>query len=162
MKLKNFSEVELQYQVEKLLANYVECIDDDRLESWPDFFVDKCLYKVISQDNVSRDLPAAAMFCDSRGMLVDRIVSLRNANVYAEHSYRHVLSNVNIKSVEEDGVTVQSNYMVLQTRNDGATKLYNSGKYLDKIVLEDDGFKFKEKVAIFDTHRIDSLMVTPI
>lgn len=162
MKLKDFSDVELQHQVEKLLANYVECIDDDRLESWPDFFADQCLYRVISHENVSRDLPVAAMFCDSKGMLADRIVSLRNANVYAAHSYRHLLSNINVKSVDGGVVTVQSNYMVLQTRSDGATKIYNSGKYLDKIVLTDDGFKFKEKIAIFDTHRIDSLMVTPI
>ena len=33
-------DVELQLAVEKLLARYVHVLDDDRLEEWPDFFVD--------------------------------------------------------------------------------------------------------------------------
>jgi anthranilate 1,2-dioxygenase small subunit len=28
--------------VNELIAAYVDCIDEDRLEDWPDFFVEQC------------------------------------------------------------------------------------------------------------------------
>ncbi len=31
---------EIQFKVQDLIARYVEAIDDDRLEAWPDFFRD--------------------------------------------------------------------------------------------------------------------------
>ena len=120
------------------------------------------LYKIISRENHDRNLPAAAIYCDSKGMLEDRIVSLRNANVFAEHNYRHLISNILIQGLNEGVISVQSNYLVLQTKTDGATEIYNAGKYVDRIVVDGDGLKFKEKIAIFDTHQIKSLLVTPI
>lgn len=153
---------ELQYAVEQLQRDYVECIDDDRLEAWPEFFTESCLYQVIARENADRELPVAAMHCDSRGMLRDRVVALRHANIYARHYYRHLVSNINIKAVEDDAVRVQSNYVVMQTLLDGTTHIYNAGRYLDKIEFGADGAKFREKVAIFDTYRIPNLMVTPI
>ena len=162
MELNKLTEMELHYQVERLQGRYVECIDDDRLEQWLDFFTENCVYKIISRENHDRDLPAAAIFCDSKGMLEDRIVSLRNANVYAEHNYRHVLSNILIKDLKDGVISVQSNYLVMQTKTDGATEIYNAGKYVDKIVADGNVLKFQEKIAIFDTHLIKSLLVTPI
>ena len=32
-------------------AAYIRCIDSNDLESWPDFFVDDCLYKVTTAEN---------------------------------------------------------------------------------------------------------------
>lgn len=154
--------VELQFQVEKLQGAYVEAIDDDRLEEWPDYFVDDCVYKVISRENVDRGLPAATIFCDSKGMLQDRVVALRHANIYAAHYYRHILSNVQVKDIVDSVVLVQSNYLVLQTLLNGDSEIYNTGKYQDKIVFTEQGPKFVEKLAIFDTFRIPNLMVTPI
>jgi anthranilate 1,2-dioxygenase small subunit len=158
----DFSEVELQFHVERLQTRYVECIDDDRLEQWPEFFSDSCLYKIISRENADRDMPIAAIFCDSIGMLQDRVVALRKANIYAPHFYRHLISNVHIKRVEDRVVEVQSNYVVLQTLMNGDTHIYNAGKYLDQIVFEESGPRFRQKVVVFDTYRIANLMVTPI
>ncbi|MFT5132688.1 MAG: anthranilate 1,2-dioxygenase small subunit [Gammaproteobacteria bacterium] len=162
MDLSCLSKPELQFHVEQLQGRYVECIDDDRLEEWPELFFDKCLYKIISRENYDRALTATAMFCDSKGMLVDRVVSLRYANIYAEHHYRHILSNILIKNILDGVITVQSNYLVMQTKNDGATNIYNTGRYLDKIEVDGDELKFREKTAVFDTHQIQSLLVTPI
>ena len=52
--------------------------------------------------------------------------------------------------------------MVLQTKQDGATYIFNAGKYLDKIVEVDGALKFKEKIAVTDTYRVDTLIVRPI
>lgn len=153
---------QLRYEVEELLHAYVQCIDDDDLESWPDFFTDKCDYKVIPRENVDQNLPVSVIFCDSKGMLRDRIVALRNANIYAAHFYRHLVSNTRILSEEDGVITAQSNYLVLQTLLDGETKIYNAGKYVDQIVREEGRLKFKQKHCVFDTYRIQTLMVTPI
>ena len=153
---------QLRYEVEELIHAYVQCIDDDDLEAWPDFFTDKCDYKVIPRENADQNLPVSVMFCDSKGMLRDRIVALRNANVFAPHFYRHLVSNVRILGEEDGVISVQSNYLVMQTLLDGETKIYNAGKYVDKIVREGDTLKFQQKHCIFDTYRIQTLMVTPI
>lgn len=153
---------ELQFQVEQLLGAYVEAIDDDQLEKWPEFFVDECVYKIISRENADSGLPAATMFCDSKGMLRDRVVALRHANIYARHYYRHLLSNILVKEVDGLVACVQSNYLVLQTLLNGDTKVFNAGKYLDRVVFTEQGPRFLEKVVVFDTYRIPNLLVTPI
>ena len=160
--LSKLSALELHYAASKLLSDYVETIDEDRLEQWPDLFVTDCVYQVIARENADRGLPTSAMYCDSRGMLVDRIVALRHANIYAKHYYRHVLSNVNVKGVEGDELVVQSNYVVLQTLVEGDTHVFNAGKYLDRMVATPDGLRFKRKVVVFDTYRIPNLLVTPL
>jgi anthranilate 1,2-dioxygenase small subunit len=95
-------------------------------------------------------------------MLVDRVVALRHANIYAKHYYRHVLSNVNVKGLDGDELVVQSNYVVLQTLVEGDTRVFNAGKYLDRMVATPDGWRFKSKVVVFDTYRIPNLLVTPL
>ena len=72
---------ELRFEAEELLDRYVQCLDEDRLEEWPDFFSDKAVYKIISRVNVERNHPLATMFCDSRDMMKDRVVALRKASV---------------------------------------------------------------------------------
>ncbi|WP_312963886.1 nuclear transport factor 2 family protein [Stutzerimonas nitrititolerans] len=42
---------ELQHDVQELIARHAELIDDDRLEEWPDLFVEDCVYKVIPREN---------------------------------------------------------------------------------------------------------------
>jgi anthranilate 1,2-dioxygenase small subunit len=149
-------------EVEDLIHAYVQCIDDGDLEAWPDFFVDDCLYKVIPRENVDLGLPVSVMFCDTKGMLRDRITALRKANIYAPHFYRHLVSNTRILGEQAGVITAQTNYGVFQTLLDGETRVYNTGKYLDKIIRVNGHLRFKEKLCIFDTNRIQTLMVTPI
>jgi len=154
--------LELKSEVEDLLNAYAQCIDNDELEKWPDFFTEKCLYQVIPRENHEVGLPTAVMWCDSLGMLQDRITALRHANIYQVQWYRHILSNPVILSVEDDVIKVQSNYAVFKTCNDGESTVYNVGRYVDVIVRDNGVLKFKERSAIYDTHRITTLMVIPI
>jgi anthranilate 1,2-dioxygenase small subunit len=162
MNLTSLNEVELQFRVERLLARYVQCIDSDKLEEWPEFFVEQCVYRVIARENTERNLPMAAMFCDSKRMLIDRVVSARHANIYEKHTYRHVVSSTIAQAPTTDSVRATSNYAVYRTRTNGVTELYNTGIYHDEIVLRDGMWLFREKQVVFDTHRIDSLLVTPL
>ena len=153
-------------QVEELMHAYVHCIDDDRLEDWPNFFTETCLYKVIPRENVDQGMSIGVIYCDSRGMLKDRVVAYRDANLYAPFFYRHLVSNVMITGQENGIVSAQSNYVVYRTKADpiqyGETEIYNAGKYVDKIVFENGVAKFKEKIVVLDTCRIKSLLVVPL
>lgn len=162
MNLSAMPAEKLQFEVERLLAEYVQCIDDDQLEDWPNFFVDDCVYKIAARENVERNMPVSAIFCDSKGMLIDRIVSLRQANVYERHRYRHIVSSTLVKTRADSHVTARSNYAVYRTRINGATELYSAGIYDDEIVVSKDRLLFREKVVVYDTDRIDTLLVTPL
>ena len=156
----NLQEVKLA--VEELTHAYVQCIDDNKLEEWPDFFTENCIYKIISRENFDRGLPATVMYCDSKGMLKDRVTAHRHANVYEPHFYRHLVSNIRMTGQENGAYSVQSNYAVFQTKLDGDTRIYNVGRYLDKVVFDHKVAKFREKLVVFDTLRIPTLLVTPI
>lgn len=162
MKPAELSPVELHFRVDRLLSRYVQCIDEDDLERWPEFFTEDCRYRIISRENADRGLPVSAIYCDSKGMLQDRVTALRHANIYAAHYYRHLVSSLQVLEAGEDFVVTESNYVVLQTLTDGDTHIYNAGKYRDRVVFDGDNLLYAEKHAIFDTYRIANLMVTPI
>ena len=44
-------ELAIRLGVQELIADYAERIDEDRLEEWPELFVDPCRYLVISRSN---------------------------------------------------------------------------------------------------------------
>ena len=157
-----FERIRLQQLATELNAIHTEWIDDDRLEEWPELFADDCIYKVIARENHERNLSLSAIFCDSKGMLVDRIISLRKANIFPVHSYRHILGPTRIVSEHELKVTAQTNYAVFMTRADGHTEIYNAGKYIDEIDCSGGHPLFISKVAVFDTNVIDTMMVRPI
>ena len=156
------AERDLYYALERLQTEYILAIDDGRLEDWPDFFVEDCLYRIIPKENFDLDLPAAVIHCDNRRMLLDRVTSLRTANIYQPHQYRHLVSGARILARDDDVVKMQSNYVVFQTLQDGETHVYQAGRYLDSVVWNEGRLKFREKHAVFDTSRVRTLLATPI
>ncbi len=68
-------------------AEYVRCIDDGDLGQWPEFFTPSCVYRVTTADNHRRGLVGSMIYAASQGMLVDRVESLRDANIYERHAY---------------------------------------------------------------------------
>jgi anthranilate 1,2-dioxygenase small subunit len=151
-----------QFAVERLLARYVASIDEDRLEEWPGYFAERCRYQIISSENYEQGLPIGVFFADSRGMLRDRVAALRQANVYEPQRYRHLVSSTLILDVNDGLVTAQSNYMVVRIMHDGATALFSTGRYLDRISLAGPEALFVEKLVVFDSRRIDTLLAMPL
>ncbi len=66
-------------------------LDEARYDAWLALFAAECRYNVVSRENYDRGLPAALIFCDSRAMLEDRIMALREANKYNIHTDRHLI-----------------------------------------------------------------------
>ena len=152
----------LTEQITNLEYSYARCIDDDRLEEWPDFFVEDGVYKIVPRENSDRGMPLAIMLCKNKNMLEDRVAALRHANMYNIHFDRHMVSNIQVLG-EADGVyQVAANYVVFQTDLEGATKLFSAGRYDDRVVVVNGELKFSEKIVVVDTYAVPNLIATPL
>jgi 3-phenylpropionate/cinnamic acid dioxygenase small subunit len=145
-----------------LQAAYIRCIDTGALEAWPDFFVADCLYKVTTADNEKNGFEAGIVYADTRDMLADRILALRQANVYEKQTYRHI---VGLPSILKDGgseAECETPFFVLRIMHDGQSDIFASGVYRDTIASEDGALKFRRKLAVCDSSRIDTLLALPL
>jgi len=152
----------LRQELLALQDAYISTLDTDALEQWPDMFVDDCFYEIISKENVDQNLPAPVIYCDSKKMLRDRVVSLRHANIFQPVVYRHFISGLSVQSVEEDQVAMRSSYLVINTSQLGQSVVYQTGRYDDVAVRTAKGWRFKSKRAIYDTSRIQTALAIPI
>lgn len=148
--------------IAELHATYVRLIDDDRLEDWEDLFTDPCRYQVTTRENVERNLPLGLIECTSRGMLRDRIEALRRVNVYEAHTYSHQISGLALETRDDGTIAARSNYLVIRTTADGEMMLFSAGVYADIITIVDGIAKFRERVVIAESRRIDTLLVRPL
>jgi anthranilate 1,2-dioxygenase small subunit len=144
-------------------AAYARCIDDDRLEDWPGFFLDACLYRITTADNHRRGLPAGLVWADSRGMLADRVSALREANIYERQTYRHILGLPVIETLPDGAIRGETPFLVARIMRDGATDLFATGRYLDLWRRDAAGaLKLAEKLVVCDSGRIDTLLAIPL
>ena len=156
------ADIATQLAVERLLARYVASIDADRLEEWPGYFTERCRYQIITSENHEQGLPLGVFFADSQAMLQDRVAALRRANVYEGQRYRHLVSSILVLGGSDGLVAAQSNYLVARIMHDGATTLFSTGRYLDRIDLRGPEPLFAEKLVVLDSRRIDTLLAIPL
>jgi len=145
-----------------LQDEYISTLDTDALELWPEMFVDDCLYEIIPKENFDLGLPAPVIYCDSKAMLRDRVVSLRNANIFQPVVYRHFTSGLSFQRIGETTVEMQSSYLVINTNQLGQSLVYQTGRYHDVVVELDGRWRFRSKRAIYDTSRIQTALAIPI
>ena len=143
-------------------AEYGHCIDEDRLEDWPNFFDGECLYIVTTAQNHRDGLPAGLIYADSHGMLVDRVAALREANIYEQQAYRHIFGQPQILSDEGDEVRSNTSFLVVRIMRDGTTDLFATGRYLDRWRISAGTARLAERVVICDSSRIDTLLALPL
>jgi anthranilate 1,2-dioxygenase small subunit len=141
---------------------YARCIDSGRLEAWPDYFEDDCVYKITTADNYAQGLEAGVVFANSKGMLRDRVASLREANIYERHTYRHFLGQPWIVSQEDGTVRSETSFFVARIMRDGTTDVYATGQYVDIYSLSGEDPKLRERIVVCDSTRFDTLLALPL
>jgi 3-phenylpropionate/cinnamic acid dioxygenase small subunit len=156
------SAAQLRLELEELYSAYSACLDEERFEEWPEFFVDQCLYKIVPRENFERGLPLATWLCESKGYLVDRVVAIRRTAVYAPRYVRRMVSGIRVLSIRDGAIEVRANYLALETLQDELTRILNAGQYRDKLVVEQGRLKFKEKLCIYDSLLIPNSLVYPL
>ncbi|MCM3566150.1 aromatic-ring-hydroxylating dioxygenase subunit beta [Hydrogenophaga intermedia] len=143
-------------------AAYADAIDSDRLEEWPDFFTSDARYRVTNIENEQEGLPAGVIWANSRNMLIDRVAALREANVYERQRYRHLLGVPMIGSLNENGLSARTPFMVARIMATGETLLFATGVYRDQFVLDEGRLLLAERVAVCDSTVTDTLMALPL
>ncbi|HLH98051.1 MAG TPA: aromatic-ring-hydroxylating dioxygenase subunit beta [Xanthobacteraceae bacterium] len=151
----------LRMRIEALYAEYAQAIDDDRLESWPEFFAEDGKYRVTTRENYGSGLALAMMYCDGRGMMSDRISALRLANIYEPHVYCHLTSCVRVVEPAPE-IRAQANFAVIRTMQEGDQSIFACGRTYDRMVEVDGRLKFKDRLVVLDSRQVDTLLVIPI
>jgi anthranilate 1,2-dioxygenase small subunit len=145
-----------------LLAEYGALLDQAQYEAWLGLFAETCRYRVVPRENWDRGLPAALILCDSRAMLEDRIMALREANKYNIHTDRHLIGLPRSLPTAGDGLAIEAPFAVYQTDQEGETRLFAAGLYLDRLERGGSGLKIRDKFILLDSFAVPSLLATPL
>lgn len=160
--MSKMEDLMIRLELMALQDHYCSVIDNDQLENWPKLFVEDAFYEVISRENEEGGFPAPAIRCDSAAMLRDRVLSLRNANIFERPLYRHMISGLTWKAEENNSYRVNSSYVIINTNASGDSIVYQAGLYQDLVVRTAEGLRFKSKRCIYDTLRVQTLLAFPI
>jgi len=153
---------ELRFALEDLYADYAACLNEERFEEWPEFFTDPCLYKIVPRDNFERGLPLATWLCESKGYLADRVTAIRKTAVYAPRYVRRMVSGIRVIGWTGAVLEVRAGYLAVETLQDELTRVFNTGQYRDKLMVEDGRLKFREKLCIFDSLLVPNSLIYPL
>jgi anthranilate 1,2-dioxygenase small subunit len=147
----------------RLNIDYCACIDEDRLEDWPLLFIEDGHYFVQSRENVEAQMEGGYwMYYTSRGMMDDRVTSLRHISTFNRHYYSHLVSNLRIVSDTDDIYCVRSNFLFTQSTHEGKTPVIISGEYHDEIIYVDGAARFKKKLVLPNTFHTPTAIISPL
>ena len=147
--------------IEELYLDYVDALDEDHLESWPQLFTEASSYRVVSRENVERGWPLATMSCDSRASMCDRVYAIRNTAMYVPRRMRHIVSALRIRSLG-DAFAVTANFAVFETLSNHEPRVFSVGRYHDTVVETTEGPRFREKLCIYDSDLIPNSLLLPL
>ena len=153
---------ELRLELEVLYADYAACLDEERFEEWPDFFTERCLYKIVPRENFERGLPLATWWCESKGYLLDRVTAIRKTAVYAPRYVRRMVSGIRALGWKDDLLEARASYAAFETLADGETRVFNVGSSRDKLAVEDGRLRFQERICVFDSLLVPNSLIFPL
>jgi 3-phenylpropionate/cinnamic acid dioxygenase small subunit len=148
-------------RVEALYYDYAQAIDEE-VERWPDLFTEDARYRVTSRENYDRNLPLAPIYCEGRGMILDRAMAVRQTTVYATRFMRHAITNVRITESPDGSIAARANFAIYETFEDTITRLFAVGRYIDTIVPSGDILLFRDKLCILDSTVVIGSLIYPV
>ena len=72
------------------------------------------------------------------------------------------MSRIGIGMWSGRSAVVHSNFLAVRIMHDGATMLFASGRYLDRIDVSATPFRFSERIVVLDSDKIDTLLAIPL
>ena len=142
--------------------SYFETLDDGRLETWPNFFIDDCLYQIIPRENYDAGYQLCTMQADSKGMLVDRVQGILKTQMFAPRYCRRFHSGLRITGHDGGEIRVRQNVLVIQTLLNKPSEILVCGVGRDLLVNDGSGeLKFKERILVIDTEMIPNSLIYP-
>jgi anthranilate 1,2-dioxygenase small subunit len=148
--------------ISRMMTHYCSAIDNGDLDRWPDFFVDDCTYRILTRTDFDENRDFGIWFCNTRGMLLDRVSSIKSVNVFEPHVYRHVLSETEVVGNTDGVFACETSFLVIRTGYEGAMVIFSAGRYLDTVVIEDGRALLRSRTVVTDSCRYDTLVALPI
>ncbi|NKB22515.1 MAG: hypothetical protein GKS01_18675 [Alphaproteobacteria bacterium] len=156
------ADASLLQRIDTLNRRYGHVIDEDKLEEWPKFFTEDGRYMVTTRQNHEANMPVGLILCENRAMIEDRILALRSANLFEPHSYRHLIDPPVVTGLDGIEYSLQTSFACFRTVQSSAPEIFCTGKYLDRIIDDGSILRFKERIVVCDSERIDTLIVIPL
>jgi salicylate 5-hydroxylase small subunit len=150
------------FGIQQLYADYASAVDSGQWDLWPEFFTEQCVYKLQPRENYERGFPLSTLSLTSKGMLKDRVYGISETLYHDPYYQRHVVGAPIVRKVEEGRIYSEANYAVFRTKYDKESTVFNVGRYLDIIVQTPEGFKFAERVCVYDSEMIPNSIIYPI
>jgi anthranilate 1,2-dioxygenase small subunit len=73
-----------------------------------------------------------------------------------------VVGPVRLKDAQDGVAVVATHFLCARIMHDGATTLFASGRYLDRIDVTAAPLRFKERIVVLDSDKIDTLLAIPL
>src|SRR5215207_156701 len=156
------ADLALRQGIDELNAAYADCIDDDRLEEWPDFFIEQGRYLITDRESHRAGLRHGVIYCASRDMAIDRVMATRRVLMYEPHRYRHIVGPARIDRIEGGVAEMRANFLAVRIMHDGDSRLFATCRYLDRIDIGAEPYRFVERLVILDSQKVDTLLVLPL
>ena len=153
---------ELRLDIQEFYARYAECLDGGRLQQWPEFFLEACVYRITTRRNLRLGPDQDFTSISSRAAMFDRIVAIGQSEDYEPHMQRHTVSNFRIQAASAQELRAQANFQILRTFPDRNTEFFVSGSYNDRISVSAGRLHFREKICVLDSDIAPVSLVYPI
>jgi 3-phenylpropionate/cinnamic acid dioxygenase small subunit len=154
--------VELRLRLADLYAAYDDALDEREWERWPGFFTENAVYRVLPRENFDQGLPAMMVFCESRAMLADRVVALREALVFAPRLVRRIAGTPCLWEAGPDGMRLRSSFALFETMLDEPSSVFLCGRIYDRVVEDAGGLRFAERSVVTDATNVPLSLIFPI
>jgi len=153
----------LHREIEEFNNAYAAALDESRLADWAEMFTEDGSYVVISRENADRNMPVGLIYCENKGMILDRANAMKT-EMFAPRYLRHIVGNLQVLGDEQNGdIRSRSNYVVVQVLFDRPdAKLLQVGVYYDKFRRVGDQLKLAERRCVYDNLLVDNALCLPV
>jgi salicylate 5-hydroxylase small subunit len=152
---------ELRLDVQEFYFRYAECLDGGRLQQWPEFFMDTCVYRVTTRRGLRLGGDEDIVSLNGKTALRDRVAAMGQSEDFEPHMQRHYIANFRIQAAADE-LRVQANFQVLRTFPERRTEPFLSGYYLDRVAVAGRRLNFKEKLCVLDSELLPESFVYPV
>lgn len=149
-------------EIHQLYARYASAIDAEDWQNWMDCFTDDCRYQIIPRENHEQGLPLGLLDLKTKAMLQDRVYGITETLFHDPYYQRHIVGLPLIRTSDGGSIEAEANYTVMRTKADGATTVFNAGRYVDEIVMTDQGWRFQSRICIYDSEMVPNSLIYPI
>ncbi len=146
----------------QLYSDYAIAVDSGDWKLWPEFFTDQCVYRLQPRENFERGFPLATLSFESKGMLQDRVFGIQETLFHDPYYQRHIVGMPVVREIADGRIRSEANYVVVRTKPNKLSTVFNVGKYIDEIVATPTGLKFESRFVIYDSEMIPNSIIYPI